>query len=78
MILIGLLLKYFHDNIKTQQFPNNVIRVSKQDLLKIKEINFEYNISAINLTNSSIDLSKLEYLCKQNFILDINYFIIRS
>lgn len=67
MVLICLLLKYFHENITTQQFPNHVIRVSKQDLLKIKRIDFEYNISRINLTNSSIDLSKLEYLSKQFF-----------
>ena len=68
MVLICLLIKCFHDNIKTQQFPNHLIRVSKQDLLKVKRIDFEYNnIRGINLTNSSIDLSKLEYLSNQTF-----------
>ena len=69
MVPIGLLLKYLYDNITNKQFPNHFIRVSKQDLLTIKGIHFKYdNIRTINLTNSLIDLSKLEYLCKINFI----------
>ena len=69
MVLFGLLLKYLCDNITTKQFPNHFIRVSKQDLLIIKGIHFKYeNIIGINLSNSLIDLSKLEYLCKINFI----------
>ena len=47
MVLICVLLKFFRDNIKT-----HVIRVSKQDLTKIKRIDFSYNnIRGINLTN---------------------------
>ena len=68
MVLIGLLLKSFRDNIKAQQFPNHVIRVSKQDLVKIQRIDFEYQTNSIDLTNSLVDLSKLEYLSKQTFI----------
>ena len=42
LVLIGLLVKYLCDNITTKQFPNHFIRVSKQDLLIIKGINFDY------------------------------------
>ena len=74
MVLIGLLLKYFFENIQSLQFPNHFIRVSKQALLEIKGIIFKYNyIRAISLTNSSIDLSKLEYLSKQNFKCRYHY-----
>lgn len=69
MVLIGLLLKYLYNNILNQKFPNHVIRVSKKDLLNIKRMDFHYEISGINLTNSLIDLSKLEYLSKQTFCI---------
>ena len=63
MFLIGLIHKYFCHNIKTQKFPNNLIQVFKQDILNVKRIDFLCeNIIGINLTNSSIDLSKLEEL----------------
>ena len=68
MVLIGLLLKYLYNNILNRIFPNHVIRVSKKDLLNIKRIDFDYKISGIDLTNSSIDLSKLEYLSKRVFL----------
>jgi hypothetical protein len=72
MVLIGLLSKFFRENITTQRYPNHLIRVSKQDLLKIKRIDFKNNnIRAINLTNSLIDLSKLEYLSKKIYIKNI-------
>ena len=65
MILIGLVYKYICLNVTTQKIPNNVIHVFKQDILNIKRIEFRYrNIIGINLTNSSIDLSKLEELSK--------------
>ena len=65
MVLIGLLYKYICYNITTQEIPNHVVYVYKEDLLNIKLIDFRYgNIRGINLTNSSINLSNLEHLCK--------------
>lgn len=66
MVLTGLMYRYFCDNLTTQAFPNHFIRVSKQDLFKIKQIYFKYNISAVNLISSSIDLSNLKLLGKFN------------
>ena len=53
----------------------NFIHVFKQDILNIKRIEFQYcNIRGINLTNSSIDLSKLEELSKLFSIQILIYF----
>ena len=66
MVLIGLLYKHFIDNLFN--FPNHIMRVCKQDVLKIKEIYFDHTYSEVNLTSSStIDLSKLLKLCKFKF-----------
>ena len=66
-VLIGLLYKYFIDNL--YNFPNHVIRVCKQDVLNIKTISFRHEFSEVNLTSSStIDLSKLFELRTFNFI----------
>lgn len=55
--------------------PKNLIHVFKQDILNIKRIEFQYfNIRGINLTNSSIDLSKLEELSKLFSIQLLIYF----
>ena len=63
MVLIGLLYKYFIDNLLN--FPNHVIRVCKQDVLNIEQIYFREEYTRVNLTSSStIDLSRLLYLCK--------------
>jgi hypothetical protein len=63
MVLIGLLYKYFIDNLFN--FPNHVIRVCKQDVLNIQTIHSIYGYSGVNLTSSStIDLSKLVKLRK--------------
>ena len=67
MVLIGLLYKYIIENLFN--FPNHVIHVRKQDVLNIKSIYFSNEFSEefrdVNLTSSStIDLSKLEDLCK--------------
>ena len=63
MLLIGLLNKYFNDNLFN--VPNHVIYVGKQDVLNIQSIFFSYDYSAVNLTSSSaFDLSKLVHLCK--------------
>ena len=65
MVLIALLYKYFIDNL--HNFPNHVIRVCKQDVLKIASIDISQEYSGVNLTSSSnIDLSKLVKLCKFN------------
>ena len=63
MVLIGLLYKFFIDNL--YNFPSHVIRVYKKDVLRIQAIAFDYEYSEVNLTSSStIDLSKLIDLCK--------------
>ena len=63
MVLIGLLYKHFIDNL--YNFPNHIMRVCKQDVLKIK---VDHRYSEVNLTSSStIDLSKLLKLCKFKF-----------
>ena len=67
MVLIGLLYKYFIDNL--YNFPNHIMRICKQDVLNIKIIYFDQKYSEVNLTSSSkIDLSKLLKLCKFNLI----------
>jgi hypothetical protein len=66
MVLIGLLQKYLIENLQTEKYPSHVIRVRKQNVLNIKEINFSYNIIGVNLTDSSsIDLSNLGSLVKK-------------
>ena len=63
MVLISLLFKCFIDNLLN--FPDHVIQVSKQDVLKIKSIEFDRQYIGANLINSStIDLSKLVNLSK--------------
>ena len=63
MLLIGLLNKYFMNNLF--KIPAHVIYVDKQDVLNIQDIFFSFDYSAVNLTSSSaFDLSKLVYLCK--------------
>ena len=69
MVLICLLNKNFFDNLNDQKLPLHFIHVSKRDVLKIERIDFDYSVSGINLTNSSIDLSKLLSLSKLNCYL---------
>ena len=65
MVLIGLLYKHFIDNLKKDNLPSHVIHVSKQDLLNIEEIRICFEVSGVNLTDSSIiDLSNLKRLSK--------------
>ena len=52
MVLIGLLQKYLIENLQTEKYPSHVIRVRKQNVLNINQINFSYNINAVNLTDS--------------------------
>ena len=66
MVLIGLVYKCFIENL--YNFPNYVIYVYKQDVSNIEFIDFGHEYSEANLTSSStIDLSKLDILCKFNF-----------
>ena len=53
MVLIGLLYKHFIDNLSNGNFPNHVIHVSKQYLLNIEEIRINYDMSEVNLPDSS-------------------------
>lgn len=60
MILIGVLFEYFFENILSDKtFPNHVIRVRKQDVLYINSIDFFNYFYKIDLTGSSIDMSKI-------------------
>ena len=63
MVLIGLLVTHFFDNLNNQKFPSHVISVRKQDTLSIKKILCNC-INKINLNAKTIDLSNLERLCK--------------
>ena len=75
MVLIGLIHEYFFENMNnTQEPPNHLIRVSKQDLLKIRSITCHYAMSGVNLTYSPIYLPlKLERLGK--IILFISFIL---
>ena len=59
MVLIGLLYESFLKNLS--DIPNHIIRVSKEDVLNIRSIHFEYAFGGVELVNnkSTIDLSKL-------------------
>ena len=72
MVLIGLLQKQFFQNLQTEKFPSHVIVSRKQDLLEIQGIDFNYLLSGVNLTATSIDFSNLEEL--SNLIL-MQYFL---
>ena len=61
MVLIGLVQNCFFENLKTKKFPSLVINVRKQDLMKIRQIDFLYKLIEVNLTASK-ELSNLEIL----------------
>ena len=64
MVLIGLLYKYFIDNLS--KFPDHVIHVRKYNTLSIEELYYRHHFAIVNLTDSSIiDLSNLFALSKQ-------------
>ena len=66
MVLIGLLYESFIVNLS--KFPNPIIQVRKQDVLNIETIRFRHHFKGVNLTScSTIDLSRLERLCKLLF-----------
>ena len=68
MVLIGLLYKYFIENLSN--FPNHVIHVRKNDVLNIETLHYRLHFTTVNLTYSSIiDLSNIFYLCKLNLVL---------
>ena len=64
MVLIHLIYKKIDNYFKTQEFPNQNIFVSKQDILDIQKISLEcYELlTEVNLTSTY--LSKLETLGK--------------
>ena len=63
MVLIGLLYESFIVNLS--KLPNHIIQVRKQDVINIQTIRFTHHFKRVNLTGcSTIDLSKLEILCK--------------
>jgi hypothetical protein len=67
VILIGLLYTRFIENLTSSKDfpPNHIIRVSKQEVLNIEGIDYEYDFIGVNLTNPSIIyLSNLVHLCK--------------
>ena len=64
MVLIGLVNKFFIDNL--YNFPNHVIHIRKRDVLNIETIGISKKHNGVNLTSSStIDLSKLVDLSKR-------------
>lgn len=63
MVLINLLYEYFWNNLNNQKFPNHVIHMTKQDLMKIEQIDVNCELSGIYLTQE-IGLSKLVRLSK--------------
>ena len=69
MVLIGLLQKYFFENLQIKKYPCYVIRVCKNEASNIKQINFSYKVNGGNLTDSSsIHLSNLQSLGKNVII----------
>jgi hypothetical protein len=65
MVLIGLIQSNFFENLETKEFPNHVIQVSKQDLLKFETVSFNADqMKRVNLTYSKIDLSNVKCLSK--------------
>jgi hypothetical protein len=70
MILIGLIQKYFFENMNnTQESPNHLIRVSRQDIFNIRHITTHYAMSGVNLTYCPIYLPlQLERLGKSIFL----------
>jgi hypothetical protein len=69
MVLINLIITKIEEYIETEKFPNQMVCVRKEDILDIQEINCSYSITGINLTSSTIDLSKLEELSKLYLIM---------
>ena len=61
-MLIVLLYKCFFNNLLT--FHNHVIPVSKQEVSNIGSIIVKNDFSRVNLTGSSIDMTKIVDLCK--------------
>ena len=75
MVLIGLLYKSFIENL-SGRFPSQVIRVRKHDVLNIEFIHFQYEYSGVELSSTTIDLSRLVNLSKFNILYPTNKFMI--
>lgn len=76
MVLINLIAKKINEYLKTEKFPNQMICVLKDDILDIQRLFCRYELSGINLTCSTrtINLSKLETLCKLYIKMYINFY----
>lgn len=73
MFLMNLLYKKFCDYLNTENCPNQMICVRKEDIFDIKMIYLNnYKLSRVNFTSSTIDLSKIQLLGK----LYLRFFII--
>ena len=68
MVLIDLIIMKIEEYINTEKFPNQSIRIRKEDILDIANIYCYNTLSGINLT-STIDLSNLNTLRKLYFKL---------
>ena len=62
MVLIRLMYISFYENLKINKFPNHLIYFQKQDVSNIERIFFIKLVSGLDLSCSSIDLSKLKSL----------------
>ena len=56
------MLRTFYKNLIIDKFPNHVIYFRKQEVSNIKGILIMNNLSGLDLSCSSIDLSKLKRL----------------
>ena len=72
-MLINSIRERFFDHLQTQQYPNHVINIRKQDLLNIKTFSYSGFARELNLSNCSTYLSNLETLSKNSNILN-SYF----
>lgn len=62
MVLIGLIQTIFFKNFQS----SNLIRVTKQDILKFHTINSIWQFNRVDLSSSNIDLSNIEKISKLN------------
>lgn len=62
MVLIGLIQTIFFKNFQS----SNLIRVTKQVILKFHTINSIWQFNRVDLSSSNIDLSNIEKISKLN------------
>lgn len=72
MILIGLIQKCFFENMNnTQESPNHLIRVSRQDIFNIRNITCHYAMGGVSLTYFPLQLERLGKSILVNFHIQL-------